>query len=325
MKDEILVSVMVLAYNQEKFIRKALESIVMQKTSFSFEIVVHDDASTDKTADIIREFQSKYPKLIVTIFQKENQYSKGVSIAKEYIIPILKGKYIALCEGDDYWLSVNKLEEEVNFLENNPEYIAIGSNVVVVDENDNEYDDSELSEFTKWYTNMSDHDLTLEEIKVSKSFGQSCTRVYRNIWNELSKEDYDVYYKTYSMSGDQKLVILLFALGKIRCSSKKYGVYRRTYNTDSFNSRMSKINNKYQHYMQSIISRSEIANHFGLGIDWTEQINSTALGSIIEFIRYPNQENFLIMRNVLKLLPHGTRLILYLLRKICTKLNPFKS
>ena len=95
----------------------------MQKTSFPFEILIHDDASTDRTADIIREYEKKFPNLIKPIYQKENQYSKGfTSVSETWNFPRAQGKYIALCEGDDYWIDENKLQMQVDFLENNPEY-----------------------------------------------------------------------------------------------------------------------------------------------------------------------------------------------------------
>lgn len=117
----VMVSVICIAYNQEKYIGEAIESFLMQKTNFTYEILVHDDASTDKTADIIREYEKKYPELIKPIYQTENQYSKGIQVT-EVTRQQAKGKYFALCEGDDYWTDPNKLQKQVDFLENNPEY-----------------------------------------------------------------------------------------------------------------------------------------------------------------------------------------------------------
>lgn len=118
-----LVSVCCITYNHEPYIAQALDGFLMQKTSFPFEVLIHDDASTDRTADIIREYEAKFPKLIKPIYQKENQYSKGfTSVSATWNFPRAKGKYIALCEGDDYWIDENKLQMQVDFLENNPEY-----------------------------------------------------------------------------------------------------------------------------------------------------------------------------------------------------------
>ncbi|GEM_PF-1249476 len=116
-----LVSIGCITFRHEKFIREAIEGFLMQKTTFPVEIVIHDDASPDGTADIIREYEEKYPQLIRPICQTENQYSQGKRpsrIMKRFV----KGKYIAACEGDDYWIDPLKLQKQVDFLEKNPEY-----------------------------------------------------------------------------------------------------------------------------------------------------------------------------------------------------------
>lgn len=119
--NDILVSVICNAYNHEKYIAEALEGFVMQKTSFQYEVLVHDDASTDNTAQIIREYEKKYPNLIKPIYQSVNQYSQSISITNTYQCPRAKGRYIAFCEGDDYWTDPCKLQKQVDALENNPQ------------------------------------------------------------------------------------------------------------------------------------------------------------------------------------------------------------
>lgn len=122
MMQDPLVSVCCLTYNHKNYIKKALDGFVMQKTNFSFEVLAHDDASTDGTAEILREYEIKYPDLIKPIYQKENQYSrKQGPISVRFVYPKARGKYIALCEGDDYWIHENKLQIQVEYLENNPE------------------------------------------------------------------------------------------------------------------------------------------------------------------------------------------------------------
>jgi len=116
-----LVSICCLTYNHATFIVQAMDSFLMQRTIFPIEIIIHDDASTDNTADIIREYAVK-DKRIITILQTENQYSKGINPAVKYLFPIARGKYIAACEGDDYWTDPFKLQKQVDFLEANPDY-----------------------------------------------------------------------------------------------------------------------------------------------------------------------------------------------------------
>ena len=117
-----LVSVRCITYNQKKFIGQALDSFLIQKTNFPFEVVVHDDASTDGTANIIREYEKKYPLIIKPIYEEENQWSKPNNALGRIVNAALRGKYVAICEGDDYWIEENKLQMQVDFLENNPEY-----------------------------------------------------------------------------------------------------------------------------------------------------------------------------------------------------------
>ena len=117
---DIMVSVICTAYNHEKYIRQCLDGFVMQKTNFEFEVIVHDDASTDNTANIIREYEKLYPNIIKPIYQKENQYSKGQKITRKLCMEKAKGKYIALCEGDDFWTDERKLQVQFDALESNP-------------------------------------------------------------------------------------------------------------------------------------------------------------------------------------------------------------
>lgn len=122
--DNIVVSVICTAYNHEKYIRDALEGFVSQKTEFPFEVLVNDDASTDGTAEIIREYAEKYPDIIRPVYQKENKYSQGVKISRDILLPMARGKYVAFCEGDDYWCDSEKLAVQAAYLDAHPECSA---------------------------------------------------------------------------------------------------------------------------------------------------------------------------------------------------------
>ena len=137
MSGEIQVSIICTAYNHERYIRQCLDGFVMQK-GVTFEIIIHDDASTDKTADIIREYENEYPDLFKPIYQTENQYSQHINFRKEYMIPLITGKYVALCEGDDFWTDPYKLKKQYDALENNHGCLMCAHKVSVIEEDGND-------------------------------------------------------------------------------------------------------------------------------------------------------------------------------------------
>ncbi len=121
MNPEITVSVLCTAYRHEPYLRQCLDGIVSQQTDFRFEAIVHDDASPDGCRAIIEDYARRYPDIVRPICQTENQYSRNVDIYRTYLFPAARGKYIALCEGDDYWTDPRKLQKQVEQLEARPE------------------------------------------------------------------------------------------------------------------------------------------------------------------------------------------------------------
>jgi glycosyltransferase involved in cell wall biosynthesis len=122
-----VVSIFSITYNHVNFIRDAIEGFLMQETTFPVEIFIHDDASTDGTAEIVKEYADKYPWLFRTLLQTENQWSKGIANSLFFrLMQEQSGEFIALCEGDDYWTDERKLQKQVTFLWNNPEFVACG-------------------------------------------------------------------------------------------------------------------------------------------------------------------------------------------------------
>ena len=119
--EPIMVSIKCLVYNHAPYLRQCLDGFVMQKTNFRFEAIVHDDCSTDGSQEIIKEYAAKYPDIIKPIYETENQYSKHDGSLRRAIDPHLTGKYIAFCEGDDYWIDPNKLQMQVDYMEEHSE------------------------------------------------------------------------------------------------------------------------------------------------------------------------------------------------------------
>lgn len=130
-----VVSVFCITYNHAQFIRDAIDGFLMQETTFPVEIFVHDDASTDDTAEIVKEYAEKYPKLFWTVLQTENQWSKGnKKILFDYLAQ-QRGEFIALCEGDDYWTSPKKLQKQVEVLESDSSVVGVFHAADMTDEN----------------------------------------------------------------------------------------------------------------------------------------------------------------------------------------------
>lgn len=130
MEQEVLVTVLCTCFEQKDYLRDAVMGIVNQKTKFRFELLLHDDASKDGTREMAEDYARQYPDIICPILQTQNQYSRKVDIFREILFPRARGKYLAICEGDDYWTDENKLQKQVDFLENHGDYTACVHNTV---------------------------------------------------------------------------------------------------------------------------------------------------------------------------------------------------
>jgi glycosyltransferase involved in cell wall biosynthesis len=209
-----LVSVCCTTYNHARFIKDALDGFLMQKTNFPIEIIVHDDCSTDGTAEIIREYEQQYTQFIKPIYQRENQYSKGIKIYASYVWPKARGKYIALCEGDDYWVDPHKLQKQVDFLEQHPECSMCAHNTKIIVSTDATH------ERLFWYTK---NKLFLELGDILKAYPFHTSSVM--IRNGIITEYPDWYYRL--PGGDWSLYILAAEHGKVGIIDEAMSVYRK--------------------------------------------------------------------------------------------------
>lgn len=151
MSDTPLVAIHCLVYNHEPYLRQCLDGFVMQKTSFPFVAVVHDDASTDRSADIIRDYAARYPQIIQPIYETENQYTvhglSEVTRIMDAVMENIGAKYIAACEGDDYWTDLDKLQKQVDFLEAHPEYVLCCHRYTIYNQNDNTWETDYIADY----------------------------------------------------------------------------------------------------------------------------------------------------------------------------------
>jgi len=175
-----LLTIVCTTYNHEKFITQTIEGFLLQKTNFPIEIIIHDDCSTDGTQNIIRSYADKFPELIKPIYQSKNQYSQGIK-ASTFIQPYCRGKYIAICEGDDYWVDPKKLQIQVDFLEANPDFVISSHDAFIVDESGNHIKDSKLPDAHK-------RNYSGEELILAKAWLLTMSWVYRNVIKDLAPE-----------------------------------------------------------------------------------------------------------------------------------------
>lgn len=208
-----LVSIRCVTYNHEKYIRDALEGFVMQKTNFKFEAIIHDDASTDKTAAIIREYAEKYPDIIKPIFETENQYSKKdgtlARIMNEATHP--NAKYIALCEGDDYWTDPYKLQKQVDFMESHPNFSMCFHKVNI---------EAEEEDLRHQYDKLEEREYNSKEILVEWTVPTCSVLIKSDIFKIRPKDSRFIC---------SDIVSFLTAgnYGRIFCLKDNMGVYRR--------------------------------------------------------------------------------------------------
>jgi len=167
--DEIMVSVCVITYNQESYIRQAIESALMQTTSFNFELVVGEDFSTDHTRTILEQYQLQFPDKIRLLLNTQNV---GAVRNLANTIKECKGKYIALLEGDDYWTSSDKLQKQVNFLESNPDYVICYHATQLIDQKGAAKLILPIPKFRK-------STATLQDLLVNDSFMATCSIMFR--------------------------------------------------------------------------------------------------------------------------------------------------
>lgn len=216
MDKDIMVSICCLTYNHKSYISKAIESFLSQKTNFKFEIIIHDDCSTDGTIKILNEYEKNYPDIVRVVYEKENQYSKGVKIEPILFKKVL-GKYIAICEGDDYWCDDNKLQIQYDFMEQNDDYSLIFHDASLYME--------DIQKFQKRKTNATkDGIVNIKDLILGTGIGGSfptCSMFFRSKFIKTLPS-----FFINSSVGDMPLNLYLGIQGKVFYMHKIMGVYR---------------------------------------------------------------------------------------------------
>lgn len=208
------VAIKCLVYNHEPYLRECLEGFVMQQTDFPFVAIVHDDASTDHSADIIREYAAKYPDIIHPIYETENQWRKADGSLRKIMndaIEATGAPYIALCEGDDYWTDPHKLQKQVDFLDANPDYSLCFHKVNI---------ESDFYKEQKLFSHLEERAYSAREIYERWTI-PTCSVMYRYLSAVHRKCVSPMVY------GDIHLFLSLAQKGRIYCLACVGATYRR--------------------------------------------------------------------------------------------------
>lgn len=297
-----MVSIQMLAYNHEKYIKQALDSILMQEVNFTYEIIIGEDCSKDKTRTILLGYKEKYPDKIKLILHEKNV---GMHKNVEAVRRECRGKYCAYCEGDDYWTDSKKLQKQVDFLEKNKEYIAITHKMKVVNQNGEIVNGYNMSMFCK------DEIYTLKHAQKGIMPGQIATWVYRNTLAEDSRA-LDLL-ENCKANGDAKTALYLVLNGKIYCSDEVMSHYRWV--TDGGDSWNSRIRNKNL-FLYTFISYIELAKFAkklkNIDMNYNSLYLSFGYGAFVKRIKNPNKENKEIFSEICGMYPRKVKMFFYI-------------
>lgn len=249
MKDPKL-SVILITYNHEKYIEKALDSVLSQVTDFPFEIVIGDDCSPDDTKNIIREYRDKYPDIIRIVHREKNTGRPTLNVYETTMK--CRGDYLAYLEGDDYWTDSDKLQKQMDFLNEHPEYIACTHSHKMIDDNGNDITDPEIlkiSDMYKW-----SGEFTMDDFEKSGFWpGHYASVVSKNIYKN-KKHDYTILYKSHDFVDDGQILLFLLMEGKIYRLDDEMSVWRyvRKAGGNSWTSRSMKRNIQKEDILMSM-------------------------------------------------------------------------
>lgn len=277
------VSILVMTYNHEKFISQALESVAMQETNFEYEILISEDCSTDGTREIVLDFQKAHPEKVRLLLSKQNVHSNEIVVRG---IQAARGQYIALLDGDDYWISPHKLQKQADFLDNHPECSLCFHNARI-------FHEAEGREGRNWTPPDQKEISTLEDIWMGNFIATCSTMFRRGVIGEIPE-----WYNDFFPITDWPLHILNAEQGNIGYIDEVMGVYR--YHPGGLYSPFSetrkqqetlkfyRIMNKNLKYRYNKIVKAAISRYF---FEWAEE--------------YRNRGEFEKMKDCLKICLSG--------------------
>jgi len=301
-----MVSIAMLTYNHEKYIRQALDGILKQKVNFMYEIVIGEDCSTDNTRNILLEYKDRNPNIIKLILHEKNVGMKENSNA---ILRQCIGKYCAICEGDDYWVDPYKLKQQVCFLENHPQYVGTTHKIIVVDKDGKSKSGKNLNIYCK------DNIYTIRHAEQGILPGQSATLVYRNI---LANDPFAMdAIDSCNANFDMKIALYLALKGDIYCFNDVMSHYRWiTTQGDSWSAR-TRAKNLNLYLFNSYTELNNLAERLkNTDMNYKNKYLNCAFGAFIAFLKHPSKENLKILLEIYNRYNNKLELVFYIPKKI---------
>jgi len=291
-KKSVKVSVIVLTFNHENYIAQALDSILMQKVDFKYEVLVGDDSSTDQTANIIRDYATRYPNAIHPILRKENI---GATNNLCELLIQAQGTYIANLEGDDFWTDTNKLQIQVDWLDSHPEYIGCCHLCKVVNETGCEV------QKPRW--------ICEKEVFRFRDFGgislpgHPSTWVYRNIYIG-PRHDYSIIRKAHSIIADRAIAMILLAQGDFALVRRSMSCYRCIKKVNGKNATsqifVNQDNSKYVEYRLTLDLERYAKEELNIDADFSSFRRTLLLKALIKFAMKPCKSRWQCVGNIVR-------------------------
>lgn len=301
-----MVSISMITYNHEKYIRQALDSILMQKVNFEYEIVIGEDCSKDNTRNILLEYKELYPDRIKLILHDKNV---GMKMNGNSVRRMCVGKYRASCEGDDYWTDPLKLQKQIDFLESNPDFIAITHDVEIVDDDGNLIDGFNKKMYCK------DEVYTIKHAELGLLPGQSASRVYRNVLIE----DLNALnlLEDCNANGDMKLALYLVLNGKVFCSKEIMSHHRWVKSKGDSWTAKTHNKNMMLFYFVSYKSLEKLAYALKKEhMDYRKIYLNLAYSAFICYVKKPTKENKYIATRIFSQIENKNQLLAYTFYKL---------
>lgn len=290
-----LLSIGMTVYNQEKYIARAIESILMQRVNFKYEIVIAEDCSTDRSREIVIEYAKRYPEVIRLILQEHNVGLREQSICLK---KACRGIYRAHLEGDDYWVAYDKLQKQIDFLETHPDYVGVSGQIYCVDDN-NKKCAFPYGALTSIYCFEGDY--TIDHFQQWLLPSHTGALLYRNIFYQCGSEFLDAY-ESYDVMGDRKTALLLLAKGKVYVMPEEVSIRRISLNSAANFTGNSIKMKPYAKIVKWMIILEEMASElFGLTISLKEEKYKQWIYSLKNLGRFPTKLNLKTVKAVYNL------------------------